>query len=162
MAQKILTKKEVLEKYSAGPDTGIFTDGGARPNPGRGGWGVVVVKDNKIYKELSGSEKHTTNNRMEYTALIEAMKLLQPQHEVTIYSDSNLCVQTLNLWAVSWEKNGWKKKSGEIKNLELVQEAFRLYQALPKVKLKWVKAHAGWKWNEYADALASEWLLGAS
>lgn len=78
MAQKILTKKEVLEKYSAGPDTGIFTDGGARPNPGRGGWGVVVVKDNKIYKELSGSEKHTTNNRMEYTALIEAMKLLQP------------------------------------------------------------------------------------
>lgn len=155
---KILSKAEVLNKFHDGPSSGIFTDGGARPNPGPGGWGVVVVKDNQIYKELCGHDPDTTNNRMEFTALIQALKLLKPQHEVTIYSDSNYCVQTLNDWAVKWSENNWRKKSGPIKNLDLVQEAFSLYQALPKTKIVWTKGHDGLRWNEYADCLANQWV----
>ena len=156
MSNKDLTPEEVLDKYSAGPDSGIFTDGGARPNPGAGAWGMVYVEAGEIIKELAGTDADTTNNRMEMTAIINALKILQPNQAVKIYADSQLCVKTLNEWAINWERNGWKKKTGPIKNLDLVQEAYSLYQSLPQVELIWLKGHDGWRWNEYADALATQ------
>lgn len=152
-----LTLDEVLSRYRTGPQTGVFTDGGASPNPGPGGWGFVHVKEGEIIHQGHGHEPDTTNNRMELTALIEAFKSLPPDAEITVYSDSNLCVQTINEWAKSWERNGWRRKSGPIKNLELVQELYALSLAKPGVKLKWVKAHNGDRWNEYADSLATAW-----
>lgn len=152
-----LTRKEVLKRYTDGPDTGIFTDGGARPNPGPGGWGVVYVKNGEIINELYGHAPDTTNNRMELKALIEAYKIVNPEEEISIFSDSELCVRTVNEWAKSWEAKGWKRKTGPIANLELVKELFELSKLRPKVSLKWIKAHNGWLWNEYADSLSSAW-----
>lgn len=152
-----LTTQEVLERFSSGPDTGVFTDGGAQPNPGPGGWGVVYVRSGEVVEQRHGHDPDTTNNRMELTALIEAYKLLPETEEVTIYSDSDLCVKTINEWAAGWEKRGWKRKTGPIKNLELVQELYALAQAHPHVTLQWTKAHNGDRWNEYADSLATAW-----
>lgn len=152
-----LTTEEVLKRYSKGPQTGVFTDGGARPNPGPGGWGVVKVRDGVIEKQLHGHEPETTNNRMELLALIEAFKMLDEREEIEVYSDSDLCVKTINEWAPQWERRGWKRKTGPIKNLELVQELYALHKRKPKVRLKWIRAHNGWLWNEYVDSLASAW-----
>ena len=140
-----------------GPQSGIFCDGSCHPNPGPGGWGVVAVRDADILWSGRGTEAHTTNNRMELYAIIEALRQISPDEEVTIYSDSQLCVQTLNEWAVSWERQGWTRAKGQPpKNLDLVQEAFGLVRARPKVEIRWLKGHAGSTWNEYADRLA-EW-----
>ena len=152
-----LTLNEVLRRFHEGPISGLFTDGGARPNPGPGGWGAVWVRDNQIIKQLHGSEDDTTNNRMELTALIQGIKLLSSKDEVEVFSDSELCVNTINKWAPSWERNNWKRKTGPIKNLDLVQELYRLCKERPLIKLRWIKAHNGWRWNEYVDSLASAW-----
>lgn len=148
---------EVLQTYTEGPDAGLFTDGSARPNPGPGGWGVVWVKDGSVVEQHYGSDAHTTNNIMELTALIRAYTILPESATETVYTDSELCVNILTKWAAGWQKNGWKRKSGPIKNLELVQELYALYQRHPGVKISWIKAHNGWLWNEYADSLATAW-----
>ena len=93
--------------------------------------------------------------RGELKPLIEAYKKLPTDASVTLYSDSQLCVNTINQWAAGWEKRGWRRKTGEIKNLELVQELYALAKARPDVELRWIKAHSGRRWNEYADALAT-------
>ena len=87
------------------------------------------------------------------------MGLLAEDAKVEIYSDSQLCVKTVNEWAAGWEKRGWKRKTGPIKNLDLVRELWALAQARPGVKFKWIKAHDGSRWNEYADALASTYMF---
>ena len=92
---------------------------------------------------------------MEMQALIAAYQMLPDDAKVTIYSDSQLCVNTITQWAAGWEKRGWRRKTGPIKNLELVKEAYALAQTRPHVELKWIKAHNGSRWNEYADALAT-------
>ena len=76
-----------------------------------------------------------------------------------MYSDSQLCVRTINEWAAGWEQRGWRRKSGPIANLELVQELYALAGARSNVTLQWIKAHDGSRWNEYADALASAYML---
>ncbi len=152
-----LTLAQVLSRFKEGPQDGVFTDGGCSPNPGPGGWGVVFVKAGKVVSQKHGQAPDTTNNRMELTALIEAFTLLDPGEETTVYSDSNLCVQTVNQWAKSWERNGWKRKTGPIANLDLVQSLWQLAKSRPHVKLEWIKAHNGWLWNEYADSLANVW-----
>ena len=149
--------ERILSLYSEGPQTGVFTDGGSQPNPGPGGWGVVHVVEGSIVHEASGHDPDTTNNRMELTALIQAYTLLPENADITVFSDSEICVKTVNEWAKAWEKRGWRRSSGPIKNLELVQELYRLSLKHPKVKLSWLKAHNGWKWNEYADTLSTEW-----
>ncbi len=148
---------EVLRRYTGGPQDGLFTDGGCTPNPGPGGWGAVWVRDGEIVEQRHGHAPDTTNNRMELKALIEALRLLDEDAEVTVYSDSQLCIKTINEWAVGWERRGWKRKGGPIKNLELVQELYALKQQRPKVRLQWIAAHSGNRWNEYADSLASAW-----
>lgn len=154
-----LTRAEVLAKYTDGPDTGVFTDGSSHPNPGPGGWGFVWVKGGEIQEEGHGSEKEsTTNNRMELTALIEAYRAIPEDAAVTVFSDSQLCVNTITKWAPGWEKKGWKRKGGEpLKNLDLVKKLLKLYRAHPNCPLEWMRAHDGSLWNEYADSLASAW-----
>jgi ribonuclease HI len=153
-----LTPEQVLARYHGGPRTGVFTDGSCEGNPGPGGWGVVWVDDDRIVEERSGSDPATTNNRMELTALIAAYELLPEDASLTVYSDSQLCVNTINEWAAGWERRGWRRKSGSIANLELVQRLWRQARAHPQVKLRWIRAHDGSRWNEYADALATSYL----
>ncbi|MEP7053584.1 MAG: ribonuclease H [Pseudomonadota bacterium] len=150
-----LTVAEVLAKYAAGPQDGVFTDGAAEPNPGPGGWGCVYVANNQVLDERWGHEPHTTNNRMELSALINATALVPPGTKAVLYTDSQLCVSTVNEWAKSWEARGWKRKGGEIKNLELVQELYGICKRRPELELRWIAAHSGNRWNEYADALAT-------
>jgi ribonuclease HI len=155
-----LTRAQVLEKYFEGPETGVFTDGSAVPNPGPGGWGLVWVEEGEIRAEKYGQREQTTNNQMELTALVEAYQLLPEDAQITVLTDSRLCVDTITKWAPGWEKRGWKRKTGPIKNLELVQELLTLDRAHPGCKLEWIAAHSGYRWNEYADSLATAWLRG--
>ena len=154
---ELLTPKEVLQRYTSGPKDGVFTDGSCDPNPGPGGWGFVWVEDGEIVAEQCGADPDTTNNRMELTALIHAYEALPADGVFTVYSDSQLCVNTINQWAAGWEKRGWKRKTGPIKNLDLVKRLYALANAKPDVELRWIKAHDGSRWNEYADALASSY-----
>lgn len=158
MAEENMTLAAVLKTYTKGPTSGAFTDGSAVPNPGRGGWGAVWVEDGEVVAQRHGHDPKTTNNRMELTALIEAYRLIPEDATVTVHTDSRLCVDTITKWAPNWERNGWKKKSGEIKNLELVQELLALHRAHPNCTLQWIAAHSGNRWNEYADSLATAWL----
>lgn len=137
------------------PKHGIFTDGACSGNPGPGGWAAVRVVDDVLIEERHGREDRTTNNRMEMRALIEAFRMLPADSTETIWSDSNLCVRTLNEWAEGWKRRGWKRKTGPVENLDLVREAYELKRSRPGVELRWIKGHAGRKWNEVADRLAT-------
>lgn len=155
---KDLTVGEVLASFTDGPDTGVFTDGASEGNPGPGGWGAVYVIDGDVVDEAQGSEPHTTNNKMELTALIAGLRMLAPDTSMTVYTDSQLVVNIVTNWADGWKARGWTKKSpGPIANLDLVKEAHALYKERPEVKIQWIKAHIGNRWNEYADALATSY-----
>jgi ribonuclease HI len=157
-AHELLTPDEVLARYTKGPHTGIFTDGSCDPNPGQGGWGWVWVEDGEILGKDSGFDPDTTNNRMEMMALIRAFEKLPTDGVFSVYSDSQLCVNTINQWAAGWEKRGWKRKTGPIKNLDLVKRIYALSLAKTGITLEWIKAHDGSRWNEYADVLASGYM----
>jgi ribonuclease HI len=86
--------------------------------------------------------------------------MIDPEERITIYSDSNLCVRTLNEWAAGWERRGWRRKSGPVENLDLVRRAYELKRSRPLARLVWIKAHDGSRFNEYADALAVAALKG--
>jgi ribonuclease HI len=146
--------EDVLERFTAGPLSGVFTDGSADPNPGPGGWGAVYVRDDQIVAEAHGHEPHSTNNRMELTALIAGYDLVPQGEATTVYSDSNYCVRLINEWAGGWARNGWRRKAGPVKNLDLVKALYERAQARPELELRWIKAHDGSRWNEYADALS--------
>jgi len=134
----------------------IYTDGACSGNPGPGGWGVVLLYDSHR-RELSGGEKHTTNQRMEMTAAVEGLKALKYPCRVKLYSDSAYLVNAFNQkWLARWEKNGWQTaKKTPVENRGLWEELF----ALTRVhQVKWVKVpgHAGNKENERCDELARE------
>jgi ribonuclease HI len=116
------------------------------------------VEDDRVRVEKWGYEPSTTNNRMELTALVEAYRALPRDADVTIYSDSQLCVNTLNVWAASWKRNGWRRKSGAIANLDLVRQLYDEAGVRPKVRLQWIRAHDGSRWNEYVDSLATTYM----
>ena len=127
----------------------IFTDGSASPNPGPGGF--AVIENGKPI--ALGAENPSTNIRMEGLALKKAFEILDGE-EAEILTDSEFWVNVLVKWAPVWEKNGWKKKNGEIKNLDIVKPLFELYKN-SKVRLKWLKGHAGHEFNEMADEWAN-------
>ena len=85
------------------------------------------------------------------------LRLLPEDAEVTVYTDSRLCVDTITKWAPGWERKGWKRKGDPLKNLDLIKELLQLYRKHPDCKLEWIAAHDGNRWNEYADSLASAW-----
>ena len=132
----------------------IYTDGACSGNPGPGGWGaILMLGENR--KEISGGKKDTTNNVMELTAVIEALKLLKRPCKVDLYSDSAYVVNAfLQNWILGWIKNGWKNSSKEeVKNKELWQELFSLTK-IHDVTFHKVKGHADNEYNNRCDELA--------
>lgn len=153
-------KLAILRKLhrGSGVQTGIFTDGGSVPNPGPGGWGAVAVRDGEIvWLDFASSRGETTNNAMEMTAILRTLQRLRgDERQWRIFSDSMLCVRTLNEWAAGWKARGWKKGDGKTPlNCELVKEAFELISEMKNVTIEWVPAHSGFLWNEVADCLAT-------
>ena len=132
----------------------IYTDGACSGNPGPGGWGAILMY-NGNKKELSGSSNDTTNNIMEITAVLEALKTLKFPVEVDLYSDSAYVVNCFNQgWIYNWLKKGWKTASGEpVKNKELWEELYSLTQT-HKVTFHKVKGHADNEFNNRCDELA--------
>ena len=133
----------------------LYTDGACRGNPGRGGWGAILVFEGHE-KELSGGEKSTTNNRMELTAAIEGLRAIKYPCEVTLTSDSKYLVDAIEKnWLVSWKRKGWKKADGKpVLNIDLWQ-ALDAELTRHKVTFVWVKGHEGHAYNERCDALAT-------
>lgn len=116
----------------------------------------MLVVDGQVVAQDYGSEPHTTNNRMELTAMIVGLKMIPADTPTDVYTDSELVVNILTKWAEGWKARGWKKKSsGPIANLELVKEAYELARSKPNANIRWIPAHSGYRWNEYADALAT-------
>lgn len=139
------------------PHVTIYSDGGADPNPGPGGWAAILVHDSSgRKKELSGGEPDTTNNRMELTAAIKALEALKDSCQVAFYSDSSYLVQGMTRWAAGWAKNGWRrgKKKEALENDDLWKLLWRLKDE-HDIAWHWVKGHAGNPMNERADHLAS-------
>ena len=135
-----------------------YTDGSASPNPGPGGY-AVIQGDKPVVLGGEPSGKQTTNIRMEGMALIAALKHSNGE-ECQIYTDSEFWINVITKWAPGWETNGWKKKSGPIMNLDIVQEALPLYRQ-SKAKLIWVRGHNNDKGNELADEWANRARKGA-
>lgn len=132
----------------------IYTDGACSGNPGPGGWGAVLIY-NGVEKQLSGSEKETTNNRMELSAVITALKALKEPCNVTLTTDSKYVCDAINKgWLNSWQKNSWKKADKKpVLNIDLWQELLPLLDK-HRVEFIWVKGHNGHKYNEICDKLA--------
>ena len=133
----------------------IYTDGACRGNPGRGGWGAILVYGG-VEKELSGGERETTNNRMELTAVISALKALREPCEVTLTSDSKYVIDAVTKgWAVSWRAKGWRKadKSPAL-NVDLWEVLLGLLER-HEVTFVWVHGHTGHPYNERCDVLAT-------
>ncbi|MBR3139126.1 ribonuclease HI [Candidatus Saccharibacteria bacterium] len=132
----------------------LWTDGSAVPNPGPGGFAVIEVNDETGKPVVLGRDNEATNIRMEGLAMIAAIKYAGNEG-CEIHSDSEFWINVLTKWAVKWAENGWKKKTGPIKNLDIVKELYELYCKYP-VKLVWVKGHVGTEFNEMADEWANK------
>ena len=132
----------------------IFTDGACRGNPGPGGWGALL-RFGTEEKELFGGEPETTNNRMELTAVIEALAALKRPCEVKVTSDSTYVLKGIQEWMPNWKKRGWKTASKKpVKNVDLWQKLDALI-GLHSIDWRWVKGHSGHRENEIADDLAN-------
>lgn len=133
----------------------LYTDGACKGNPGKGGWGVLM-RYGSHEKELFGGEAHTTNNRMELTAIIQGLAALKRPCAVVIYTDSQYVKNGMEQWIHGWKKNGWKTASKQpVKNEDLWQQLDRL-AAQHQIQWQWVRGHAGHTENERADALANQ------
>ena len=131
----------------------VYTDGACSGNPGRGGWGAVLIYKG-TEKELSGAEPMTTNNRMELLSVITALEALKEPCEVDLYTDSQYVANAINLrWLDSWQKKGWKRKGGDVKNPDLWMKLVPLLEK-HKVTFNWVKGHADNEYNNRCDRLA--------
>ena len=133
----------------------IYTDGSCLENPGKGGW-AAIINDNGNIKKINGSEKNTTNNRMELMAPINALKNMNSKEEINIYTDSQYVKLGITEWINTWIKNDWQTSKKEVvKNKDLWIELYNLNNSL-NVKWNWVKAHAGDPLNEEVDLLAKK------
>lgn len=132
----------------------IYTDGACRGNPGIGGWGASL-RYNGTHKEIYGGALETTNNRMELTAVIEALKALKQPSDLIIHSDSKYVLSGINEWLPNWKKRNWKTANRKpVKNVDLWQQLDALIQP-HTIKWVWVKGHSGNAGNERADELAN-------
>ena len=143
------------------PSVTVYTDGACKGNPGRGGWGAWLSTGGHE-KELFGGEALTTNNRMELTAVIEALASLKRSCAVTIYTDSEYVRKGITEWIHGWKLRGWKTAARQpVKNADLWQRLDAL-RNLHQVDWRWVKGHAGDPGNERADALANRGAAGSA
>ena len=130
----------------------IYTDGACSGNPGRGGWAAIILDGEKIEK-ISGSKDNTTNNRMELTAVISALKYVKDKN-LEIYTDSKYAKDGIEKWISNWKKNGWKTANKQdVKNKDLWDELDQL-NSKKNVQWNWVKGHANNQYNNMADELA--------
>ena len=132
----------------------VYTDGACSGNPGKGGWAAIILDDNSNQSSISGSVNNTTNNRMELIATIMALKKIKKKSEIVIYTDSKYVKDGITDWIKKWKLNNWKSSTKKpVKNKDLW---IKLDNACLKHKVswKWVKAHAGNKYNNLADELA--------
>lgn len=138
-------------------DIQIYTDGAAKGNPGRAGWGVVLLMGDKVI-ELGGNTEHATNNQMELTAPIEALKYLKKEDinaEIEIVADSKYVILGITEWIENWMKNGWRNAAKKpVVNKELWEELYKLNE-MYKPKWSYVKGHNGHEHNERADVIAT-------
>lgn len=132
----------------------VYTDGGCQPNPGTGGWGAILQYKGQE-KELSGGELDTTNNRMELSAAVAALDALKRPCKVVLYTDSQYLRNGVTTWMPAWRRNGWRRKTGDVKNLDLWQKLATLVEK-HTIDWRWVRGHAGNAYNERCDVLASE------
>ena len=131
----------------------IYTDGACSGNPGPGGWGAVLMYGDQR-KEISGGEPETTNNRMELLGVITALSALKEPCKVELFTDSQYIVNAINEgWVAGWQKRGWRRKSGPVKNLDLWQALLPLIET-HEVTFNWVKGHADNEYNNRCDELA--------
>ncbi len=138
----------------------VYTDGGCRPNPGPGGWGAVLLFPGRDPVELSGAEESTTNNRMELTAALEALRSLPSPHRVRLVTDSEYLKRGITEWLDGWRRRGWLTASKKpVKNRDLWQ-ALDAELARHRVTWEWVRGHSGDRYNELADRLATR-AMGA-
>jgi len=164
--EKIIFNYKALQKFRKNEsdkepigDVTIYCDGGCTPNPGKAGSGVAIYRNDKLSELWYGLyEEMGTNNTAELGALYESLLLAQKEAEnantVEIKCDSMYSINCIKTWAISWEKKGWTKKGGEIKNLEIIKLAYHLYNSIKKdVTLSHIKAHAGFEGNELADRM---------
>lgn len=134
----------------------IYTDGACSGNPGPGGWGAVILDQDDKQKNISGSEKNTTNNRMELLAAIMSLKKIKTNSEVVIFTDSIYVKNGITEWMKNWKKNGWKNSSKKpVKNKDLWEKLDKLCEA-NSVSWKWVKGHSTNEFNNLADELATK------
>jgi len=134
----------------------IYTDGACSGNPGPGGWGAVILDQDDKQKNISGSEKNTTNNRMELLAAIMSLKKIKNNSEVVIFTDSTYVKNGITEWMKNWKKNGWKNSSKKpVKNKDLWEKLDKLCEA-NSVSWKWVKGHSTNEFNNLADELATK------
>ena len=162
----VRTAQQTLKTYNAAEisamamEIKIFTDGGCEPNPGKAGSGIAVYQNNEIAALWYGLyNANGTNNTAELNALNQALKMAQVEiregKKVVIFCDSKYSIQSLTQWAVNWEKKGWKKAGGEIKNLALIKEMFELYRPMKnKLQILHVNGHVGVEGNELADRMS--------
>ena len=144
----------VPHRDRAGAAVEIYTDGACKGNPGPGGWGALLTFDGKE-REIFGGEQSTTNNRMELTAVIEALSTLTRASRVIVHTDSQYVQKGITEWIHGWKAKGWRTAAkAPVKNVDLWKRVDEL-AALHRIDWRWVKGHAGHDGNERADALAN-------
>ncbi len=132
----------------------VYADGACRGNPGPGGWGVLL-RAKGVEKELFGGEPHTTNNRMELTAVIRALEALKRRCTIRVYTDSQYVQKGISEWISSWKRRGWRTAAKKpVKNVDLWQRLDALV-GTHEIEWHWVRGHSGHDGNERADALAN-------
>jgi len=145
-----------------GPEVEVWTDGGCKPNPGPGGWGVVL-RCRGVEKELSGGEMETTNNRMELTAAASALEALTRGCRVVVHTDSEYVRNGITRWHTGWVRRNWRNAAGDpVANMDLWKRLLEV-EKRHSVEWKWVRGHSGDAMNERADQLATaarETMLG--
>ncbi|MDB5438772.1 MAG: rnhA [Caulobacteraceae bacterium] len=142
------------------PKVVIYTDGACSGNPGPGGWGALLMYGVKE-KELTGGEAHTTNNRMEMMAAIQALEALKGPCDVELHTDSQYVMKGITQWLRGWKAKGWKTADNKpVKNDDLWRRLDEA-RARHQVDWRWIKGHAGHEFNERADALARRGLIEA-
>jgi len=130
----------------------IYTDGSCDPNPGPGGWAAIIL-DGKERKILKGHSAGSTNNRMELTAALEALKSVDPSKPVKIYTDSQYLQKGVEEWLANWKAHNWKRKGGVLANIDLWKN-ISVEIMRHKIIWRWIKGHAGNPYNEQADRIA--------